>query len=266
MRRSAWYIRDEIQTASDILIIFSDGYGPAVHYPDTPDHFENSPQLQAYSVSAKTPTSYTKSFYNLNGSTQLSTYMGLYTLQQYNPDLCASQCNQVSGCLAFNLYFERDPSLNPADACPDPSSITNIKCTLYGSQISAKSATNVGQYRENFHVVIAGSNGYNKFAAPAAPAAQGGYTGPAALTGAIDATTQNGVSIYIGARFFNQPYDAGVCAVLCNATTVDNRAVAQAKYTAAKLTGGSYDGSYQRKCLLSTFPSNWMRILLTRRF
>ncbi|RMY67862.1 hypothetical protein D0863_07495 [Hortaea werneckii] len=38
----------------------------------------------------------------------------------------------------------------------------SIKCSLWGSSVSAATATNEGQYREQFHVVIAGSDGFNK--------------------------------------------------------------------------------------------------------
>lgn len=170
--------------------------------------------------------------------------MGYYTLTSYSPNACANYCNQATGCQAFNIYFERDPTLNPADACPNPASTTNIKCTLYGSQINSASATNMGQYRDQFHVVIAGSNGYNKFIVPSF---QAGYTAPTPLNGAINVVSQNGNNVYVGARYFNQPYDAGVCAALCNATTADNRAAAQVKYSASQSSGGSYDGTYTGK-------------------
>ena len=177
--------------------------------------------------------------------------MGLYTLTSYSPSQCASYCNQVSNCLGFNIYYERDPSLNPGAACPNPASQTNIKCTLYGSQVSAASATNTGQYRAQFHVVIAGSNGYNRIVLPAP--VQNAYNNPAALAGAIDYSQG-----YIGSRFFNQPFDAGVCAALCSATTADNRAVAQAQYTGP---GGSFDGSYQGALRLceSSLSTSWSR-------
>lgn len=65
-----------------------------------------------------------------------------------------------------NIYFERDPSVNPAEGCANPTSITNIKCIFYGLPVTEKAATNAGQWRgppdvngKAFHVVIAGSNG-----------------------------------------------------------------------------------------------------------
>ncbi|KAK5004995.1 hypothetical protein LTR60_006390, partial [Cryomyces antarcticus] len=165
---------------------------------------------------------------------------------------CAALCDQAQGCLGINLYFERDPTINPATACPNPTAFTNVKCTLWGSAVTAASATNQGQWRgpmdstgAAFHVVIAGSNGWSK---PAPPPTQTGFTGPTALAGAINATTKhnpvtgNEDNIYIGTKFYNQPYDASVCAALCKSTTADNRAQALANYNKK---GSNSDGTYQ---------------------
>ena len=87
-------------------------------------------------------------------------YMGLYTLKSYDVLGCASKCDQASGCVAFNMYLERDPSVDPNAAnCPNPASTTNFKCTLWGAYVAASQATNYGQYRDDFQVVIGGSNG-----------------------------------------------------------------------------------------------------------
>merc|ERR1711939_1221564 len=53
---------------------------------------------------------------------------------------CGQYCDNASGCNAFNIYFERDPLLNPAPACPNPLPTTNIKCSLWGSSVSAATA------------------------------------------------------------------------------------------------------------------------------
>ena len=86
--------------------------------------------------------------------------MGLYTLTSYDTLECASKCDQADGCEAFNVYVERDPSVDPnKDRCSNPPSITNYKCTLWGAPVAVEEATNKGQYRDDFQVVIAGSNG-----------------------------------------------------------------------------------------------------------
>ena len=97
---------------------------------------------------------------NAQGSLSASNYMGLTTLDSFDALTCASLCDRANGCYAFNLYAERDPSLNPnAAQCPNPASTTNFKCTLWGVPVSQSQATNTGQWRDSFHVVIAASNG-----------------------------------------------------------------------------------------------------------
>ena len=115
---------------------------------------------QAMATTAPTPDGYEVVFVNTNASLTASDYMGLYTLTSFDTLGCASKCDQVSGCQAFNMYIERDPSLNAsADNCPNPPSTTNYKCTLWGAPVSIAEATNFGQYQDSFQVVIAGSNG-----------------------------------------------------------------------------------------------------------
>ena len=109
---------------------------------------------------APTPDGYSSVFKNAGASLSASNYMGLYTLTSYDVLTCASKCDQASGCSAFNVYLERDPTLNAnAVSCPNPPSTTNYRCTLWGAPVSAAEATNSGQYQDSFHVVIAGSNG-----------------------------------------------------------------------------------------------------------
>ena len=109
---------------------------------------------------APTPDGYASVFKNLGASLQAADYMGLYTLTSFDTLTCASKCDQASGCTAFNVYLERDPTVNAnAVSCPNPPSTTNYKCTLWGAPVSSAEATNSGQYQDSFHVVIAGSNG-----------------------------------------------------------------------------------------------------------
>ncbi len=109
---------------------------------------------------ASTPDGYSSAFNSLSASLSASNYMGLYTLTSYDTLGSASKCDQVDGCQAFNMYIERDPSVNPNAAnCPNPSSIINYKCTLWGAPVAAQEATSTGQYRDSFQVVITGSNG-----------------------------------------------------------------------------------------------------------
>jgi hypothetical protein len=151
------------------------GSGP-VSDPDTPDAFLANQYLQVIqsrdlwstilritkglAEGAPTPAGYNSVFTNLQASLTASMYMGLWTLQSFDTTRCASLCDQNDGCVAFNVYIERDPSLDAnATNCPNPPSTTNFKCTLWGAPISSQEATNNGQWRDSFHVVITGSNG-----------------------------------------------------------------------------------------------------------
>ncbi|KAL8642542.1 MAG: hypothetical protein Q9228_000767 [Teloschistes exilis] len=199
------------------------GSGP-VPSPDTAEAFKADPGLQAMANNAPTPDGYSSAFSNLDGSLSASKYMGLHTLKSFDTLGCASLCDQADGCEAINMYIERDPSVNAnTNDCPDPPSTTNYKCTLWGAPISAEQATNKGQYRAEFHVVITGSNGYNK-ASPPDPI--DGFTGPQELGGAINAPLDNGKNTYMGYKYYpfsqTQGYDPATCATACKAQTAYN--------------------------------------------
>ncbi|KAH0145690.1 hypothetical protein KCU67_g12544, partial [Aureobasidium melanogenum] len=88
-------------------------------------------------------------------------YMGYTLLSSYDVSSCASDCSAISGCNSFNIYFERDPSVNPdSPNCANPNSTINIKCVWWGGAVTAANANNFGQWRDEFQVLIAGSNGY----------------------------------------------------------------------------------------------------------
>lgn len=89
--------------------------------------------------------------------------MGLYTMKSFDTLNCVSLCDQADGCQAVNMYIERDPTLDPnADNCPNPPSLTNFKCTLWGAPVVGEQATNRGQWRDSFEVAITGSNGMSQ--------------------------------------------------------------------------------------------------------
>ncbi|KAL8738547.1 MAG: hypothetical protein Q9190_007986 [Brigantiaea leucoxantha] len=187
-----------------------DGYGPKPAV-DTVAAFSSFQTFTDTATNAATPQGYQRSFVNLKASVNANSYMGLYTLQTYDTIKCQQLCDAADLCTAFNIYFERDPTVNPADACKNPASFTNIKCTLWGSGVTTEAAVNKGQYRRDFQVVIAGSNGYTK---NNPPNSQPGFDGPTEFGGAINAPGN-----YIGQKFFPGVYDAGLCAGACQATT-----------------------------------------------
>lgn len=181
--------------------------------PDDPEDFVNNIQYSTLAVSAYVPQGYELVFQNLQAATQQSGYLGFYTLNGYDTITCRQQCDATATCTAFNTYIERDPVVEPGDGCSNPNSTAVAKCALYGLPISAGTATNSGQYQDDFQVVIAGSNGYVKNSPPPSYDA---FTGPVALPGAI--FVPNGTS-YVGSQIFSGPYDPSQCA---SASTTHN--------------------------------------------
>lgn len=119
---------------------------------DSPESFLNWQPFKDKAIDAATPAKvpqgYSLAFSNLQASSQTTSYLGVKTISQYDPIACASICDQHPECIAFNLYFERDPSLDPnKETCPDPDSLTNIKCVRWGVHIDETTAKNTGERR-----------------------------------------------------------------------------------------------------------------------
>ena len=95
------------------------------------------------SLDADTPTGYVLNFKGLYASTQQAGYLTYYDLSDgdYEVDECADYCNKNEFCMAFNIWYERDPSVTAAAACPNPVSYriflyvfpTNILTLVEGS-------------------------------------------------------------------------------------------------------------------------------------
>ncbi|KAH0042320.1 hypothetical protein KCU80_g3041, partial [Aureobasidium melanogenum] len=89
--------------------------------PDTPAAFAADPYYMDQSLSAKTPSGFTETFQNLTASNSADNYMGYTLLASYDVSACASDCSAISGCNSVNIYFERDPSVNPdSPNCANP--------------------------------------------------------------------------------------------------------------------------------------------------
>ncbi|KAF1344800.1 hypothetical protein BDV97DRAFT_373159 [Delphinella strobiligena] len=201
---------------------YTPGSGPAIS-PDTVEAFLCNKQLYEESATAPTPDGYQEAFTGLNGPLSALNYMGLYTLTSYDTLGCASKCDQASGCVAFNMYAERDPSLDANNANrPNPPSTVNYKCTLWGAPVCDEEATNHGQYRAQFQVVITASSAYNKVAPPAPIEC---FSGPTELGSAINAPTNTGS--YMGYKYYpfsqDQGYTPQTCAAACQSTTQYNK-------------------------------------------
>lgn len=184
--------------------------------PDTASAWLANVVYNNTATAAVVPDGYSLSFGPNQGATSADVYLGYYTLSKFDPIACQQYCDQADSCYAFNLYMERDPTQDAGDNCLNPPSTTNIKCSLWGSHIDQTTATNAGQWRRDFQVVIGASMGYNKLAAPASTP---GYTGPIELSGAINAPD----SSYMGYKYYAGPYNPAQCATACTAQTAYNQ-------------------------------------------
>lgn len=193
------------------------GAGP-IASSDTAANFLAIPELASTALAASTPAGYTQVFSNLNASNNAYGYLGYTTFKTYDVAGCAAKCNSINGCVSFNIYFERDPSVDPgtgASGCANPPSTTLIKCAFWGGPITVANANNPGQFRNQFQVVIAGSNGYVSNSIASVP----GYgpaipLGNAAINAPYDAL---GFSSYMGVAMFTYgPFNASLCARACS--------------------------------------------------
>lgn len=102
---------------------------------------------------------------------------------------------------------------DPGSNCPHPPGTTVIKCIFWGGPVTAENANGKGQWRNDFEVVIAGSNGYNS-------AGPSGYTGTFLGDKAINAETDTITSGYMVVKTFTSgPFDPSLCATACDAQT-----------------------------------------------
>ncbi|TIA29393.1 hypothetical protein D6C78_10241 [Aureobasidium pullulans] len=194
--------------------------GAPAYSPDTPAAFASNSDFASVAINAPVPTGYSNTFTNANASNSAYGYLGFTTLSTFDTAKCAAKCDAIRGCLSFNLYFERDPSVDPgsgASGCENPASVTYIKCVFWGGYVSNANANNYGQYRNKFQVLIAGSNGYtnNTLAAPAGYS-DAIYYGTRAIDAPLDA---QGFNTFITSKIFSGPFDARLCAAACDAQT-----------------------------------------------
>jgi len=109
------------------------GAGPRVT-PDTASAFVSYAGFSAAASDAPVPSGYTKTFTNLQAANNANGYLGFTAVQSYDVQKCADICDAKAGCSSFNIYYERDPSVNPGTGsnCRDPASTTLIKCSFWG--------------------------------------------------------------------------------------------------------------------------------------
>lgn len=161
-----------------------------------------------------------ETFSDLNSQVIGNTYLGLETLRSYDVEKCSQYCDNKPLCTGFNIFIERDPSLNPSANCTQPASITNYKCTLWGSSVDKASATDSGQYRGQFQVVITGSDGFEK-TNTTTPAYCPGWQPPQQCPN-HGSQGHNHPSTCIGTSFFPGPFNPLLCAAYAEAQNAIN--------------------------------------------
>lgn len=213
------------------------------------------------------PNSYFQNFKNLGAANSAMNYLGYSVVNtgSYDVDWCAAKCTAKAGCLSFNIYFERDPTLDPGSGCPDPAAFANIKCSFWGTGLDTTTATNVGQWRNKFQVAIAGSNAYTsyKLGGPV-----DGWTGPQNLgNAALNAPLWDCSNTwsYLGYKLLQTgSVDPRLCAAACDAQTAYNKKHPAPSGAVACNAFGSYilnkynaTSGYQHGQMCTLYTANW---------
>ncbi|KAK7911816.1 hypothetical protein PG985_014297 [Apiospora marii] len=196
------------------------GTGPQPEV-DSAAGFVNSPLFAETAANAPTPDGYFNTFQNAKGSIEGVGYKTMKTIESYSPDACATACNEMDGCNAFNILYERNGLSQSGNGCPRPASTTIIKCTFWTVPVVEEHATNVGSgaietdSNQDFVIVIAASNGYvsNNFKA------QPGWPGPSVpVDAAINAPLDNGKDTFIRSQTFpiSADYKGSNCVQACS--------------------------------------------------
>jgi len=200
-------------------------YSPSATSPDDPQTFQARPDIAAdsakYAKTQNIPKGYALVFSGLNTVVNSQLWYSASYMTSYDVPSCARLCNAKSACLGFNMYVERDNAANSSPTCQNPSSRALAVCVLHGYAFAKTDATNAGLYKQQFHVVEAGSNGYLKD--PAQPKTLPGFNPPSVLgdyTVNAPDDPQYNKNTYIGQRFFpNIPLTPELCGQQCTETS-----------------------------------------------
>jgi hypothetical protein len=122
--------------------------------------------------------------------------------------------------------MERTPSSPPSESSRSPPAVTKIFCALYTGILDASTAINEGQFQLDFHVVIAGSNGYVSSTAHIIPT---GFQRPEPFGAAAIVAPELCADSYLGLRTFtasgggeNNVTAVRRCAAACAAQNSNN--------------------------------------------
>ncbi|KAF2189086.1 hypothetical protein K469DRAFT_684339 [Zopfia rhizophila CBS 207.26] len=134
-------------------------------------------------------------------ATSAQGYLGYTSLESYDINACAAAWNDINDYVAFNIYFGRDPTLETDTECPNSHSTTVIICVFLGRPVTVQNAKNNGQWRNQFHVIMASSNGYVNEVVDNC----GGFTPPTFLgNNTMNAPLDcNSKDTYMGSKFYN---------------------------------------------------------------
>ena len=155
--------------------------------PNTIDGFREAHIYNDFARGVSTPSGYERVLLNSNATVSSPRYMRYQELESYNTETCAETCDDTRGCdacmfqlsssselqvtiiltnIPVNIYYQRNPSIVPDAACPNPKANILTLCALYAEPVDATSATNNGQVSgpedangEAFTIAIRGSNG-----------------------------------------------------------------------------------------------------------
>ncbi|KAG9550478.1 hypothetical protein KCU71_g15764, partial [Aureobasidium melanogenum] len=193
---------------------------------DTASAFRANGSYASIASNAPVPSGYVSTVVNAGGANSGYGYLGYSNLASYDTNACAAKCSKTVGCMAFNIYFERDPSVDPGtgnSGCANPSSVVYAKCALWGGPLNSDNAVNKGQMRNQFEIAVAGSNAYqnNSLTIPAGYSLKGAYNN-VAINAPYDV---QGYNSYIFSTIFTDgPFNIQLCADYCSAQTKYNLA------------------------------------------
>nr|POF02218.1 hypothetical protein CFP56_65483 [Quercus suber] len=237
---------------------------------DSYSSFKADSTIASVALAAPTPSGYFANFKNAVGANSAYSYLGYAIVNGgktgYDTAWCANKCNAISGCVSFNIYFERDPIVEPGSGCTNPAAFANIKCSFWGAGLDKSTATNYGQYQAQFQVGIAGSNAYTsyKLGGPI-----DGWSSPLSLnTSAMNAPLRDCADTwtYMGYKIFQAgPFNPLLCSAACDSQTAYNLANPPSTGKAPKCAAfGTYiltltnkTSSYQQGQMCTLYTSAW---------
>ncbi|KAI5247013.1 hypothetical protein E4T42_06178 [Aureobasidium subglaciale] len=191
---------------------------------DTASDFRANASFASIASAAPVPSGYVNTVLNGAGANSAYGYLGYFNLKSYDTNACAAKCSSTVGCMAFNVYLERDPSVDPGTGdtgCANPASVVYAKCAMWGGPLTTANAVNTGQMRNKFEVAVTASNSYQNtsLAIPAGFKLNAVYN-----TNAINAPYDaQGYNTYMGATIFSKgPFNIQLCADYCTAQTAYN--------------------------------------------